>query len=143
MLYYLSIFEKTLAQSEWTHTAHIAVSLCLERYYPEYDIATLLPRLIYDYNESVGITNSDTGGYHETITHFYIQLIQYINKQYSNEPSLNVILSKLMASPFGDTKLPLQFYSSERLFSVEARRKRVEPDIRPLDFNVIGCLEPH
>jgi hypothetical protein len=38
----------------------------------------------------------------------------------------------LLNSPMGQRDLPLRFYSAERLFSVAARRKFIDPDLLPL-----------
>jgi len=40
--------------------------------------------------------------------------------------------ARLLATPFGDKAWPLTFWSRERLFSVEARRGWVAPDLAPL-----------
>jgi len=39
-----------------------------------------------------------------------------------------------MQSPFGNKDWLLAYWSKERLFSVEARRAWVEPDLAPLPF---------
>ena len=68
---------RTLPKPEWTHEAHISTTcwLILERaadIVPERD----LPDLIRRYNESVGGVNSDTEGYHETITQVFIRTLR-------------------------------------------------------------------
>lgn len=131
-----AFLKQTLPKEQWTHAAHFAVSLCLEREYPDFDLATELPKAIYHYNEAVGTANSDTGGYHETITFFYIKLIQFIDHSFKNELSLNAVISSVMESELGKKEFPLRFYSKEILDSTHARRHRVEPDIKPLDFGL-------
>ena len=42
------------------------------------------------------------------------------------------LVNELLLSPMGRRDWPLRFYSAERLFSVEARRKFVPPDIAAL-----------
>src|SRR5687768_13597872 len=65
-----------LPRAEWTHEAHLAACawLILERpdIVPERD----LPNLIRRYNESAGGVNSDTEGYHETITQVSIHAVR-------------------------------------------------------------------
>jgi hypothetical protein len=39
-----------------------------------------------------------------------------------------------MESPFGKSDWPLAYWTKARLFSVEARRSWVEPDVAPLPF---------
>jgi hypothetical protein len=42
---------------------------------------------------------------------------------------LHELLNELLVSPMGRRDWPLRFYSRERLFSVEARRNFITPDI--------------
>jgi hypothetical protein len=41
------------------------------------------------------------------------------------------MLANDLAALYGDTQLPLKFYSRERLFSAEARLGYVTPDLKP------------
>src|SRR3712207_8082968 len=67
---------RTLPRSDWTHEAHLATCawLVLER--PDIAPERDLPGLIRRYNESVGGVNSDTEGYHETITQCFIRAVR-------------------------------------------------------------------
>jgi hypothetical protein len=47
---------------------------------------------------------------------------------------LHVVTNALMASPLGRSDWLLAHWRRERLFSVEARREWVEPDLAPLPF---------
>ena len=44
------------------------------------------------------------------------------------------ILEALLVSPLGDSKWLLEYWSRERLFSVEARRGWLPPDLKPLPY---------
>ena len=48
-----------------------------------------------------------------------------------SEP-LHELVNDLLHSPMGRRDWPLRFYSAERLFSVEARRHFVPPDLASL-----------
>ena len=48
-----------------------------------------------------------------------------------SEPLLELV-NELLFSPMGRRDWPLRFYSAERLFSVEARRHFVPPDLASL-----------
>jgi hypothetical protein len=50
-----------------------------------------------------------------------------------DEP-LYAVCNALMEGEFGKSDWLLAYWTKERLFSVEARRVWVEPDIRPLPF---------
>ncbi|WP_294254516.1 hypothetical protein [uncultured Sphingomonas sp.] len=84
--------------------------------------------LIRRFNESLGGVNDDHSGYHETITRAYVAGVRLFLEQ-AGEGNLLAQINGLLASPMGRRDWPLRFYSRERLFSVEARRGFVEPDL--------------
>ena len=57
----------TLPKPEWTHAAHFAAAVWLLTR-PGLDAERAMPPLIRAYNEATGVQNTDTAGYHETIT---------------------------------------------------------------------------
>src|SRR5205085_1097297 len=59
---------RELPKEEWTHEAHLATTTWLLLRRPDIDVDKELPGLIRAYNESVGGVNSDSEGYHDTIT---------------------------------------------------------------------------
>ena len=83
------------------------------------------------YNESVGTANTDTSGYHETITRFYVVIIDRFLSTVDRTADPDV-LADLLIAQYGDRRLPLHHYSEKRLFSPVARRAWVEPDLRPI-----------
>ncbi len=122
------LLARTLTREEWTHEAHLAATawLILERLgiLPERD----LPAIIRRFNESVGGVNSDTEGYHETITQcFIIGVRRYLGRTDASRP-LVAKVNGLLRAEEGRRDWPLRFYSARRLFSVEARLRWVEPD---------------
>ena len=118
-----------LPRAGWTHECHLSTCcwLILERpdIVPERD----LPALIRRFNESVGGVNSDTEGYHETITQVYIRGVRAFLARM--EPGLPLVenVNALLLAPEGKRGWPLRFYSAERLFSKEARLGWMEPDV--------------
>jgi len=122
----------TLPKAEWTHEAHIAATcwLILER--PDIAPERDLPGLIRRYNESVGGVNSDTEGYHDTITRVYLHGIRlFLSETRAGEP-LSELVNDLLLSPMGRRDWPLRFYSRDRLLSVAARRGFLNPDVAAL-----------
>lgn len=119
----------TLDRAEWTHEAHLGATtyLLLER--PDVDLDRELPGIIRRFNESVGGTNSDTEGYHETITRAFLTGVRLFLAEADKTEPLHDLVNELLLSPMGRRDWPLRFYSRERLFSVEARRTFVEPDV--------------
>ncbi|MEA3061401.1 MAG: hypothetical protein QOJ94_1182 [Sphingomonadales bacterium] len=123
---------RTLPKLEWTHEAHLATTLWLIVERPDILPERDLPQLIRAYNESVGGVNSDTEGYHETITQCFVRAIRlYLGR---TDPALPLVarVNGLLRSAEGRRDWPLCFYDPGTLFSVEARRRWVEPDLAPL-----------
>jgi hypothetical protein len=119
----------TLLRDEWTHEAHLASTTWLLTRRPDVDIDTQLPGIIRRYNESVGGVNDDTQGYHETITRTFLHGVRlFLGEADAKEP-LHELVNELLLSPMGSRDWPLHFYSPELLFSVEARRDFVLPDV--------------
>jgi hypothetical protein len=123
---------RSLARAEWTHEAHLATTTYLLLRHPEIDLDAELPSLIRRYNESVGGVNSDTEGYHETITRVFLNGVRLFLSEADPDVPLHELVNELLLSPIGRRDWPLRFYSPERFFSVKARRDFVEPDIAAL-----------
>ncbi len=122
----------TLARPEWTHEAHLAATAYLLLKRPDIDLDAELPGIIRRFNESVGGVNSDTDGYHDTITRTFLSGVRlFLAEADTSEPMHNLV-NELLLSPMGKRDWPLRFYSRLRLFSVEARRRFVAPDLAAL-----------
>jgi hypothetical protein len=76
----------------------------------------------------VGTPNSDTEGYHETLTRLYLRAVADQLAALGPRP-LSALRAAVLASPLADRGWPLSRYSRECLFSVAARRGWVEPDL--------------
>ena len=123
---------RKLPRPEWTHEAHLAATTYLLLRRPDIPLDEALPGIIRSYNESVGGVNSDSEGYHETITRVFLHGIRLFLSEADTSEPLHQLVNELLLSPMGRRDWPLRFYSPERLFSVEARRHFVEPDLRAL-----------
>lgn len=126
------LLERTLPRSEWTHEAHLAATVYLLLKRPDVDLDVELPGLIRRYNESVGGVNSDTEGYHETITRVFLHGVRLFLSEADRREPVHDLVNELLLSPIGRRDWPLRFYSPAVLFSVEARRRFVEPDLAAL-----------
>jgi len=122
----------TLSRPEWTHEAHLAATTYLLTRRPDIAIDKELPGIIRRFNESVGGVNDDTQGYHETITRVFLHGARLFLGEADPSDPLHELVNELLLSPMGRRDWPLRFYSAERLFSVEARRHFVPPDIAAL-----------
>lgn len=121
----------TLVRADWTHEAHLGACLYLLTRRPDVDVDTQIGGIISRFNESVGGTNDETQGYHDTITHAYVAGVRLFLRQ-SAETGLKEQVNALLLSPVGRREWPLGFYSKELLFSVPARTGFVQPDRAPL-----------
>jgi hypothetical protein len=130
----LGLLDRTLPKPEWTHAAHFAATLWLLRRRPEISLPGRLPDIIRAYNEATGVENTDTGGYHETVTQASIRAARRFLDRFPATRPLHEIHDALMASRLGDKRWLLDYWSSERILSVEARRTWVEPDRQALPF---------
>ena len=123
---------KTLPKPEWTHEAHLCVGLWHVMHFGAEPAMSLLRERIRSYNESVGTQNTETSGYHETITRFYVLMIGKFLSQTDRNQSVDQLATQLIAR-YGSRELPLQYYSLGLLFSPTARMSWAEPDLRNLD----------
>jgi hypothetical protein len=121
----------TLPREEWTHAAHLTVALwhLLQFDWPE--AVARVRALIKRYNAAHGILTTPTGGYHETLTLFWLRAVRAFLEAERNEARALVRLANDLIAT-ADKGLPLAHYTRARLFSPEARAGWVEPDLKPL-----------
>jgi hypothetical protein len=122
----------TLSREDWTHEAHLGATAYLLLRRADIDLDKQLPSIIRRFNESVGGVNSDTEGYHETITQAYIRAVRAFLARTDATLPLAEKVNALLKAPEGRRDWPLRFYSRERLFSKQARLGWVEPDVKSL-----------
>lgn len=122
----------TLPRAEWTHAAHLTVALWHLLQYDAREATERVRRGIKRYNAAHGIRATPAGGYHETLTLFWLRVVRSFLEGGRNEARSLVSLANELAAS-ADSRLPLRHYTRERLFSPEARAAWVEPDLRPLD----------
>lgn len=121
----------TLPKQDWTHEAHLKVGLWHSLHYSPVESLQKLRHSIKQYNVVCEVANTDTQGYHETITCFYVWLIEQFIKQAEKKQSIDALADELI-SRYGDKSFPLTYYSKERLMSKTARLQWLEPDLKPL-----------
>lgn len=111
----------------WTHRAHIGVAAVYLTRHQFDDALTRVRHHINQYNRTCG----DPDGYHETLTVLFLRRVA-AELRTRGDRSLADVVNDLTAAC--DMKWPLRHYSSERLWSAEAKAGWVEPDREPLDF---------
>ncbi len=121
-----------LRREEWTHESHLAACCWLIAERPDIEPERDLPDIIRRFNESVGGVNSDSEGYHETITQCFIRAVRVHLARTDPALPLAEKANGLLCSGEGRRDWPLGFYHPKTLFSREARLGWLEPDLAPL-----------
>jgi hypothetical protein len=118
--------------TEWTHEMHLMVGAW---HVARFGAAAALEHLragIRRLNAAHGTVDSDTRGYHETITRAYVRLIAHFLCGQPEGEALDASVAALLAGPLAARDVLMRHYSKATLFSVAARRGSVEPDLEPL-----------
>ena len=120
-----------LPKSEWTHTAHVITGTWHVYHLGAAAALAALRDGIHILNGFHGTPNTDTRGYHETITRAYVVLIDDLltrRRAATVFDAVRAVLGSDLANPRG----LLRYYWEARLMSVAARRGWCEPDLEPL-----------
>ncbi|HVF48581.1 MAG TPA: hypothetical protein VNA19_00760, partial [Pyrinomonadaceae bacterium] len=116
----------------WTHAAHLSVALWYLLRHPPEEAIEIIRAGIKRYNDAHGVETTPTGGYHETITLFWIHIVRRYLAEAAHADSTLVTLANNLLLRYCRSDLPLEYYSRARLFSAEARARWVEPDLQAL-----------
>ena len=123
------LIDHSLPHDAWTHEAHLAAAIYLLAACPGLDARREMPGLIRSYNEKNGVENTDSSGFHATITAFYLDVLEDFIDGLCQDLGPDAIFEKVLASPISKRDYPLNFYTRERLFSKQARAEYFGPDI--------------
>jgi hypothetical protein len=126
-----AFFHHTLPKPQWTHAAHVTLAACLLH---KADVPSVLPivrNAIRSYNVSVGTQNTDTSGYHETLTVFWLRVVAQSLGQSPSASRLEAVRNVVAAHGVERT-LHRHYYSTDLVTCTGARRSWVEPDLKPL-----------
>jgi hypothetical protein len=130
---FLHAFETcTLPKSEWTHAAHIFTGACYVHTHG-LDLAIDTMRTnVRRYNVSVGGLNTDTSGYHETITLAWLKLIHRLLK--ASQPIARApFAAHAVAHYVPQRDIFSRHYSFDLPTNTPSRLAWIEPDLEPLD----------
>lgn len=121
----------TLVKSEWTHGAHVAAAAS---YLFDSDATAVLPLMrqrIRSFNLAVGGANTPTSGYHETLTYFWLAVVEDFLQR--SNPASALEAARLAVAEFGEQRaLHNRYYSGNVVQDTEARLHWKEPDLQPL-----------
>lgn len=124
------LLDCSLPKREWTHAAHFAAACWLLRQ-PQINAVRDMPGLIRAYNEATGVANTDSTGYHETITLASLRAARAWLANRQHEP-LHIAVEAMLSTELGKSDWLLAYWSKPLLFSVAARKRWVEPDLKAL-----------
>lgn len=130
---FLSAFEAgALPKERWTHSAHLFTGACYVHMLGEEPAIQRMRVCIKHHNESVGTQNTDTGGYHETITIAWIKLLCALLRELGAMD--RAAFAQLAVERFaGDREIFRRYYGFDLVKSVEARRAWIPPDLASFD----------
>lgn len=118
----------TLPKHQWSHAAHVAVGACYAlRHGPEALARTR--EGILRYNTAVGTANTESSGYHETLTHFWAEVLA---AEVEGETDEWRAAQRAVARYGEDRDLHTLHYGFDVVRSEHARRAWMEPDLTPL-----------
>jgi len=123
----------TLPRAQWTHLAHLRVGAWHVHQFGPASALEALRDGIRKLNESHGTLNSPDGGYHETITRAYVQLLDGFLCRFDPTVALDERIRILISGPLAEKSLLLKFWSRASLMSSQARAHWTPPDLAPLE----------
>jgi len=129
-----AMIDCSLPKAEWTHAGHFAAALWLLRHRPDLATPDAMRGLIMRYNDSSNTPNTDSSGYHHSITIASLRAAAHHLDALGPRTPLHEVLAALMSSPQGRSDWLLAHWRQETLFSVAARREWVAPDLVALPF---------
>ena len=125
---FLAAFEScTLPFDHWNHRAHVRVAY---QYASRHDLDTAIDKMrtgVQAYNAANNVPEANDQGYHETVTQAFMRLIVAANQQTGPHHSADEFCQR--HPDLLDKRALLQFYSSKRIMSWEAKAEFVEPDL--------------
>ena len=130
---FVSAFEAgTLPKERWTHGAHIlSGAWYVHALGPEKALVEMRKR-IRAYNEAVGTQNTDSSGYHETITVFWIRVLAAELARRPDAARAAFVAEAI--EHFGPQRdILTRYYSFNVVKSTEARRMWIEPDLMTIE----------
>ncbi len=130
---FLLAFEScTLPKERWTHAAHIFTGACFVHQMGEAAAIDHMRSCIRRYNESVGGKNTETSGYHETVTLFWVKLLDQLRLT-QPEATRAAFAAEAVARLAADRTLLSRYYDFDVVASTEARRSWLPPTLKVID----------
>lgn len=116
------LLARTLPKSRWTHEGHLLACISLVRRHGPAAALAMLRAAIPPYNESTGVANTPTGGYHDTITCYFVWAIDRLVGQ-------RLPTSAILWHPSCARDALLSWWDKTTLMSPPARARWTEPNL--------------
>ena len=117
-----------LGKDDWTHEMHLIMGHAMIARFGKNALPAMRERIIR-HNESIGTINSDSTGYHETLTVYWLWLIRRFmldkNLTTFDETTVDELVYEESLAKRNEW---LKFYKEETIKSVAARRGFVPPE---------------
>jgi hypothetical protein len=115
---------------QWHHRAHVKLAyIYLVRF--GFDSASRkLREGIRAYNAANKVPDTPTRGYHETLTMFWLRVIQMSLQEYGPRATADEFFE--FHTQLGEKKIHRLFYSSDLFMTARAKSEFVEPDLTSL-----------
>lgn len=112
---------------EFNHCAHLTVALWYLSQSSNFEVAANKMRAgLYRF-----LDHYKLHGYNETITLFWLKVLERFLVQPNDESTLVQLVNKALEA-HNDSKIIFQYYSRERLMSEEAKTNWIEPDLKDI-----------
>jgi len=115
---------------EFTHARHITVACW---YLATLPFEEALLRMRSGLQHFIG--HHRKAGYHETITQFWMILLEQAFRSTSEDRRIPIRVQEAVAQ-FPDKDVLFRYYTREKVMSEEARERWIEPDLRPVGLVV-------
>ena len=120
----------TLPKAAWTHAAHVGMAAYIAFDHGEDEAFALTKEGILHHNQCVGTPNTDTSGYHETLTRFWCATVGDFVRSGGFASRLEAV--RAAVERFGaDRDRHTLFYSTDVVGDTKARREWITPDRAP------------
>ncbi|MCU1364485.1 MAG: hypothetical protein JWN39_124 [Ilumatobacteraceae bacterium] len=116
------MLDRTLPKAEWTHEGHVLACLSIVSSMGAVRALEAIRAAIPPYNEATGVANTTTGGYHDTITVYYVWAVDRLL-------AAGATPTQVLADPLASRTAPLEWWDRGTLMSSQARAAWLPPSI--------------
>jgi hypothetical protein len=129
---FIAQFEDGTWADRWNHRAHVTMALYYLLTVPVGEAIRRVKSGILNFNRCRGIANTDTSGYHETLTVFWIAVLTVECAREQSDADLHETVRRIASRVLHNPDLWRHYYSRDLINDTESRRRWVEPDLQPL-----------